>query len=158
MNFHGKWNLTNTVFLRLRWSHNSNLVSGQRFKVRKIKWSSSNHNLLSNKITICKKSRKWLWNGTDVSNSSCGPDGYFETGESDPIWKWHCRFYYSMSHERSFGVRIVEIWDLISYETTFDRPLSNKTPYKLSIFLSTKIFGIIYTFLKGLFPHYQESQ
>ena len=38
-------------------------------KVRKIKWSSSDQNLLSNILTIRKMLRKWLWNAADVSVS-----------------------------------------------------------------------------------------
>ena len=68
MNFHGKWNQTNQMksfYERVKATiQTSSPVEDS--KVRKIKWSSSNLNLLSNILTIRKLLRKWLWNATDV--------------------------------------------------------------------------------------------
>ena len=112
-------------------------------KVRKIKWSSSNLNLLSNKMTILRKLRKWLWNVTDVSNSSCGPEGFL----SKRIWSnlkmtlSILLFNESRKVTRSQNCRIS--WHHVT-SYLMKHYLTVQTPHTNSVlFLSNKNIGII---------------
>ena len=139
MNFHGKWNQTNSVFTT---EVKPQFKTHLRSKIQRCEKLNGRVQILT-----CYRT-KWQFlesygNGYEMSQMYQTVRvvlRVFWARESDPIWKWHCRFYYSMSRERSLGVKIVvfrdTMWPHILWNTIWPSKHPIQTQY---CFYRTKI-------------------